>query len=360
MPKRVRRSQMPALEKWVALQRQAIEQFSCLDGGWSRLCEEAMSMSFVGFSTFEKLHSKIDGMYVWTGAQPRLQSTVDKWVMDEETDKLIAVGYMGPTKSYTLPVVGRNPWDERVLHFRIGGYGLDWEGCPPTRPSLHWVKFKRLMAQLVPASAEKYGVPITYIKHDPVFMGLIREGVISSSLPDLTAAYDAFVDSLAEDVPIHKFGEGIVAETIAPHGSPPTLQDWISYCDQMIAYPFSNEGNLLGLSSSAGSYAQAEVRERRFLRSAPYYHRHFVDPINETIIKPLCRAQCGDILEYPRIELSTTRMSDNSQWINDARSLFGPNLPVENWPEEFRDIAYEKMGVSQSQVIIEDEEVPDV
>ena len=102
------------------------------------------------------------------------------------------------------------------------------------------------------------------------------------------------------------------------------------------------------------------MRERRFLRSAPYYQAAFTDPINEQIIKPLCRAQFGDLLEYPRLELSTSRFSDNSQWLADARALFGPNLPVEQWPEEFRAIVYEKMGVQQAKLTVIDEspEVP--
>ena len=364
MPTRVRRSQLAELERFVEAQRQALQTFRCVDGGLVRFAEEAMSSIFCGFSTMERIHARVDGYYVLAGAQPRLQSTVQRWIMDADSDQLIGVEYLAPSGhndrvSYTLPATGPNPWDNRILLHRIGGYGLDWEGCPPTRPSLHWVKFKRLLAQLVPASAEKYGVPITYIKHDPMFMGLLRDGVIDESMPDLQAAYDAFVDALAEDLPVHQFGSGIIAETIAPDGSPPTLQDWISYCDQMIAYPFSNEGNLLGLTSGAGSYAQAEVRERRFLRSAPFYHRMFVEPLNEQVLKPLVRAQVGDLLEYPRFELSTSRMSDNSQWITDARSLFGPNLPVEDWPQEFRDIAYEKMGITSPGALLDDEGSPE-
>ena len=356
MPKRVRKSQRGAVEAWVHAQNAELNAMRCMEGGWRKFAAEAMSQACFGFATFERGHRQTPSGWVWSSAQPRLQSTVDRWIMSAESDDLVGIEYRanpgyGDTTTYVLPAVAANPWDVRVLLFRIGSYGIDWEGTPPTRPSLHWVKFKRLIAQLVPAAAEKYGVPITYIRRDPQFMSLLAEGGIAGSLPDMDDAYAAFVDSLAEDVPVHKFGDGVIAETIAPPGQMPTLETWIQYCDQMIAYPFSNEGNLLGLQSSSGSYAQAEVRERRFLRSAPYYQAALVDPINEQIIKPLVRAQFGDMIEYPTLELSSTRMSDNSQWITDARSLFGPNLPVENWPDGFREIAYEKMGVRPAEII---------
>lgn len=364
MPKSVRRSQAAQLERWVAAQDAAIQNLRCMEGGWRKFATEAMSQACFGFATFERAHSLTPAGWVWSGAQPRLQSTVDRWIMSAESDDLVGVEYRanpgyGNTTTYILPAVAMQPWDVRVLLFRIGSYGIDWEGTPPTRPSLHWVKFKRLIAQIVPAAAEKYGVPITYIMRDPAFMSLVASGALASSLPDMDDAYDAFVDSLSQDLPVHKFGEGIIASTIAPPGQMPTLETWIQYCDQMIAYPFSNEGNLLGLQSSSGSYAQAEVRERRFLRSAPYYQCALTDPINEQILKPLARAQFGDLLEYPVLELSASRMSDNSKWIADARSLFGPNLPVEQWPSEFRNIAYEKMGVRPEGIQIVEDGVPD-
>jgi len=356
MPKRVKKSQRLSMEKWVDAQNAELKSLRCMEGGWRKFATEAMSQACFGFATFERGHRQTEAGWVWSSAQPRLQSTVDRWIMSAESDDLVGIEYRanpgyGDVTTYVLPAVAANPWDVRLLLFRLGSYGIDWEGTPPTRPSLHWVKFKRLIAQIVPAAAEKFGVPITYIRRDPAFMSLLADGGLSGSMPDMDDAYFAFLDSLAEDVPVHKFGDGVIAETIAPPGQMPTLDTWIQYCDQMIAYPFSNEGNLMGLQSSSGSYAQAEVRERRFLRSAPYYQAAFTDPINEQIIKPLVRAQFVDPIDYPVLELSSTRMSDNSQWINDARSLFGPNLPVEDWPDGFREIAHEKMGVRPAEII---------
>ena len=363
MPKRIRRSQLAQVEALVAAQNAALESFKCMEGGFRKFATEAATgFAKTGFATFERIHRQTPAGWVLAAAQPRIQSSVNRWIMSQDGDDLVGVEYRSSTgysdkNVYILPAVGPTAHDVRVLLFRIGSSGIDWEGTPPTRPSLHWVKFKRLIAQLIPAAAEKYGVPISYIRRDPAFMSLLSEGGISGAMPDMDDAYNAFLDSLAEDVPVHKFGDGIIVETIAPPGQMPTLDTWIQYCDQMIAYPFSNEGNLMGLQSSAGSYSQAEVRERRFLRSAPYYQSAFTEPLNEQCFKPLFREACGELLEYPRLELSASRMSDNSQWMVDARSLFGPNLPVEEWPAEFRAMAYEKMGIATSQPVIINDEV---
>jgi len=363
MPKRVRRSQESAVRAYVDAQNAALETFRCVDGGWTRFVEEAMSQVFAGFAVLEpRFTTTHGGGYLWTGAEPRIQSTVDRWIMRGDELQAIQFRTFGSTSDeggYVLPAIGPRVADRHVLLFRFGGYGLDWEGDPPTRPSLHWVKMKRLISQIVPAAAEKYGVPITYLRYDPEFMRTVQSGAITD-LPDMQAAYDIFLELQAQDVPVSYLGEGIVAETTAPPNTMPSLDSWIQYCDQMIAFPFSNEGNLMGLQSSAGSYAQAEVRERRFLRSAPTYHRRLVDPINEQILKPMVREQIGDLLEYPRLELSTSRTTDNSAWIADARALFGPNLPVDQWPEPWRAEVYERMGVRGAPSIVEDVEVSNV
>lgn len=355
MPSKVRRSDESAVREFVDSQNAALQRMVCLEGGWSRLVEEAMSCVWAGFSILEPVfRSRPEGGYLWAGAQPRIQSTVDRWIM--RGDVLVGTEHRtiadrGPS-SWTLPAIGPRVCDRHLLLFRIGGQGLDWEGDPPTRPSLHWVKMKRLLAQIIPATAEKYGVPITYIAHDPDFMRLIADTGSMRDLPDLKLAYSEFVDMQALDVPIMYLGEGVEARTVSPPGELPTIHEWVRYCDQMVAYPFSSEGNLLGMQAATGSYAQSEVHERRFLRSAPMYHRLFTSAINEQILHPLAHEQCGDLLEYPSLDLSMSRFSDNSQWIEDARNLFGPNLPVTEWPERWRKEAYERMGVApQTEVI---------
>lgn len=361
MPKRVRRSQQAQLEQWVASQNSAIANFQCLDGGWVRHVEEVMTSVWAGFQVSEPRFKKLkSGQWVWCGAQPRIQSTVDSWEICDDTllgVRFRAYGSTPHSKSgYFLPALDPcgTPINNHILLTRLGGYGLNFEGTPPTRPSLHWVKFKRLIAQIVPLAVEKYGVPYTYLRADPSFMTALANGSIAD-VPDLTEAYHAFVEMRAQDAPVAVFGDGVIAETTAPPGAMPDLQTWISYCDSMISYPFSSEGNLLGLQSAVGSYAQAEVKERRYLRSAPAYQRMMTEPVNETIIKPLCRWMFGEMDEYPTLELSSSNLTDNSGWIADARALFGPNVPVDQWPAEWRDIAYEKMGVHSNTVEVIDD-----
>lgn len=361
MPSKVLRSQESSVRDFVNQQNAALESFKCVDGGWTRFAEEVMTQVWAGFQITEPRFKKGRNKkgWVWCGGEPRIQSTVDRWHTYDDT--LLGVQFKsnnstpGNPSGYFLPAIGTRPIDRHVLLFRVGGYGLDYEGDPPTRPSVHWVKFKRLISQIVPAAIEKYGSPYTFLKTDPAYLAALAAGA-PVDIPDLEEAYNAFLELQAVDVPVGYFGEGVIADTTSPPGTMPDLRDWISYCDSMIAFPFSNEGNLMGLQSAVGSYAQAEVRERRFLRSAPYYQRKLTDPINEQIIKPLVNWQIGEMPEYPRLVLSSSRMSDNSAWITDARNLFGPNLPVDQWPEGFRNTAYEKMGIhDQTLEVIEDE-----
>jgi hypothetical protein len=349
MPSVVPMEHRSAVQDFVDKQNAAIASFRCIDGGFSRFLEECTTFVWAGFWTGEprfRLLTK-GGGYVWSGCEPRIQSTVRKWYT--HNDQLLAVGYQanqgGPSdigNQYTLPAVGPRPIDKHVLLMRIGGYGLDYEGNPPTRPSLHWVAFKRLIAQLVPAVLEKYGVPYTFLKTDPAFISALKDGTIRD-LPDLKAAYELYIEMQAQDMPVAYFGQGVVAETTSPQGAAPDLQTWIQYCDQMIAYPFSNEGNLAGMTSSV--YGAAEAAERRFMRTAPFYQRKVTDPINEQLIKPLVRWQIGELPEYPSLELVNSRHTDAATWIADARALFGPNLPLDEWPEPFRSLTYKKMGV---------------
>lgn len=356
MPSKVRRSDESAVRQFVEDQNAALQRFSCLDGGWSRFVEEAMTCVWAGFSILEPIFRAKGGGtgYLWAGAQPRIQSTVDRWIM--RGDQLVATEHRtiadrGPS-TWVLPAAGKRVCDRHILLFRIGGQGLDWEGDPPTRPSLHWVKMKRLLAQIIPATAEKYGVPISYIQHDPDFLKLLNDTGSIRDLPDLKLAYDEFVSMQAVDVPIMYLGEGVGVHTESPPGVLPTIHEWVRYCDQMVAYPFSSEGNLLGMQAATGSYAQSEVHERRFLRSAPMYHRIFTSAINNQIIYPLAHEQLGPLVEYPALEMSMSRFSDNSQWMADARQLFGPNIPVTEWPDPWRREAHERMGVSlQTEVI---------
>lgn len=354
--------QKTALEDFVQYHNARMMGLRCQRGRWATFVEHAATAIPIGFSLFEpifKTDSK--GRYYWAKAGFREQSTVWRWWMNERADDLTGVQFQtgaGSNKSrYELEATD-DPRTNHVLWFGIGAIGANWEGRPPTRPSLHWVKMKRLIAQIVPLAAEKYGVPIAYLRADPEYLKALVDGA-GLVEPDLDDAYEKFKDARAAEGPVFKFADGIIADVVSPPGEMPSLNEWIQYADQMISFPFSNEGNLLGMHSATGSYAQAEVKERRFLRSAPAYARKVSEPVNTHVLEPLARMEFGDeMIETPKLVYRPHSLMESGSWIENARQLFGPNLPVDKWPEEFRKIAYEKMGTRYTGADLEDDATP--
>lgn len=363
MPSVVRKSQRGALENFVQAQDRALRHMTCVDGGWNRFVHEAGSAVWAGFSVFERFHRYHPSCgWILTRLEPRLQNTVEEWIEDSELDTLIASRHRSVHEGYTLPrwAPQRAQQLNRMLLVRVGGYGHDWEGDPPTRPALHWVQFKRLIATLAPAVAEVWGAPRTFVKRDIEYLKAAAEGAVTSNPSSVEDLYYLMLDSLAEDVPFYLVPDGAAVELLSASGTMPDLMAWIQYCDQMMSSTFSTEGSLLGMQHATGSYAQAEVYERRFLRSAPYYQQILSDALTEQIIRPLAEQHCGPLIEAPRVEIESIATIDADRWLENARSLFGPNVPMTEWPENFQKIAYRLMKVDPPQALreVEEHEMP--
>ena len=336
------------LDAWTRAQQIALGQLKCVDGGWKRFVHEAMSSVWAGCATFCRQHSwSPQHGWILTGCEPRLQNTIDRWIEDPELDTLVGVQYRSPSGSWMIPrwAPSRAQQLNRLLLVRVNGYGGQWEGLPPTRPAIHWIKFKRLLAAMAPAVAEAYGSPRTYVSYDPAFLQMVADGSVTASVGDVREAYGMLAEALALDVPVLGLPPGIKADMQAPSGAMPDIMAWIQYCDQMISATFSTEGNLLGMQAATGSYAQAEVYERRFLRSAPYYKGILEDAVADQILAPLARQFAGELVQAPRLVIESLASIDASTWLDNARKLFGPNLPLEQWPDTFRKRAYQLMGL---------------
>lgn len=378
-PKHVLRSQQSGVRDWMRQQSIALANFQCLDGGFKRFMEEVHNIAWMGFNICEPGYKRGErGGWLWHRAEPRNQNTVDRWVM--VGDELVAVehrlytgNYTGGTNApygrrgdiarnrapethYVLPVFGPRAIDRHVLLTRYSGVGNNWEGEPPTRPSLHWVAFKRLMAQIAAAGAEKFGNPTVLLQKDPEFLKLLTAGY-GADIGNVEEAYNAINDQKATDVPAHWLGNGITLKMVQTGQANPQFFDWIEYCDQMISFPFSNEGNLLGMSG-AGSYAQAEVKERRMLRTGPAFTSRVEEAINTQIIAPLFFDEFPDAPEAPHLELVTGYQGNQDAWVETVLKSLGPNPPaLEDWPTQLRSEFYRRMGIDdpESYIVLTDE-----
>jgi|AKVG01.1.fsa_nt_gi hypothetical protein len=315
-------------------------------GGWNRFVEHAASFLVFGFSPFEIVwaEDEVSGRVYPRKLAFREQNTVEDWILDDRASELLAVQFATGGDSpdyYTLPATGGDVTDRRFLNCNLNARGNNFEGIPPIRPAIHWIKMKRILAQIAGIAAEKYGVPITQIRSDPAYSdGIMGAPSDDDRRSDLRKVYQSM---RAAEAPTIEMPDGLMAEILGPPGTMPDLLDLIRYCDQMITSAFSNEGALLGLQSMVGSYALGEQKERDFLRSAPYYARRIAEAINETILKPLGRKYLGDLPEYPCLRYRVDGLKDASRWLEDVNKL----MPNSAWMQipEIKKAVFNELGV---------------
>lgn len=376
-PKHVLMSQKSGIEDWMRQQSMALCNFRCLEqptGGFREFLGQAHSLAWLGFFVAEPGFKRgRRGGWLWHRAEPRQQNTVDRWHM--VGDQLVGIEFRTNTQEwarrpgvrqvrgadthYILPTFGERAIDNHVILARYGGIGNNWEGMPPTRPSLHWVAFKRLIAQIVASGAEKIGNPIALLQKDPDFLNIVTSGY-AADVGDMQKAYNAINDQRATDVPVHWLGNGITVKMVEAGGDSFAGFDWLKYCDQMISFPFSNEGNLIGMDG-AGSYNLGEVKERRMLRNGSTFTSRIEDAINAQVIAPLFFDAFPDAPEAPQLKLITPYTGDQGKWVETILKALGPNPPaLEEWPKPLQTEFYRRMGIDNpdARVILSDDLTP--
>lgn len=315
-----------------------MRELKSIKSGWTKWVEHAMTMAIFGFAPSEVIWGFDEqGLRYIYDLQYREVSTVDRWLFDQALSKVIGAQYRPYTgMSYTLYMGDDGPGgveldeDERyrMIVCNLNAHGLNIEGVPPIRPALFYITLKQLIAQIVGVSAEVYGVPWTYIFEDPAAMAAYEGQADAQEAADL---FNAIKNAQAvEGLKLVLPGALRLGQT-AQTGTMPNFKEVWDYCDLQISAPFSNEGSLLGLQGSVGSYALGEVKERDTLNSAPYYARKLAEPINE-LLRLMCIEQFGELEVYPELTWSAELVENATQWLNDATALFGPN--VYTWPEE--------------------------
>ena len=280
-------------------------------------------------------------------------STVDEWCFDDTLSRLVGAKFRtsgdGPAEWY-VPAVGEQPQDHRLVLANLAARGNNVEGVSPLRPTIFYVLAKQLLLQISMVAAEKYGIPIAMVREVPV------DGAASQTLEtDAATIFSALKYQRAIDAHVAKMPAGLTIEFAGPSGQMPTYGDLIAYCDQMIAHPFSVEGSLLGMQSSVGSYALGEVKERDTLRSAPYYARRILAPLNEHIAR-VAAAELGSMVEYPRLVWRMDGATDQGARLTQMMELFGG--PVSTWPKAAQAVALEQLDLPPDTFDRVEEEAP--
>ena len=329
------------LEEFAAFYK---SKFLNIKGGWERYVEEAASSLLFGFAPFEVVWARdAEGRPYPHKIAFREQNTVERWLFCERGDQLDAGQFQtgGDTaQRFTLTARGERVEDHKLLIANVNARGNNVEGISLLRPIIHWVRLKRILIQIAGVCAEKYGVPIVQIFRDPAYANEYGLAPDDDQKKDLRAVYGALrsVESAAIEMP-----DGLRAELLAPPGTMPNLQTLLEFCDQQIARVFSNEGSLLG-RNQIGSYALGEVKERDFIRSAPFFARRILKPIND-LIRVLARDWFGDDVPdfIPQMRYILDAFRDSSRWIQDVNSLM-PNGQWRDVPEVAEQV-FKELGI---------------
>ena len=329
------------LEEFAAFYK---SKFLNIKGGWDKYVEEAASSLLFGFAPFEVVWARdAEGRPYPHKIAFREQNTVERWLFCERGDQLDAGQFQtggDTTRRFTLTAHGARVEDHKLLIANVNARGNNVEGISLLRPIIHWVRLKRILIQIAGVCAEKYGVPIVQIFRDPAYANEYGLAPDDDQKKDLRAVYGALrsVESAAIEMP-----DGLRAELLAPPGTMPNLQTLLEFCDQQIARVFSNEGSLLG-RNQIGSYALGEVKERDFIRSAPFFARRILKPIND-LIRVLARDWFGDDVPdfIPQMRYILDAFRDSSRWIQDVNSLM-PNGQWRDVPEVAEQV-FKELGI---------------
>jgi len=275
----------------------------------------------------------------------REPSTIEEWILDDRMADLIGVHFnILRGGDYTLPATGPDLTDRKVAHAALGQRGNNFEGVSPIRPAIHWIKLKRLLANIIGVSAEKYGTPIVTVQEE----GTVGRAASGEATDEDRQRLTQIMQSIrASEGAVIELPPDLDFEMHSPSGSMPKFLDLLDYCDQQISQQYANQGSLLGQGDAVGSYALAKQSDSKFLRQAPAIARKIFEPI-EQIIRWTWQSEWaddhGDLPAYPTVEMSLSDGQDVSQWISDASTLMGKQ-PVNTWPDELKREAFQKLGV---------------
>jgi hypothetical protein len=318
-------------------------RLSSMPGGWPRYIEHAASCLIYAYATFNIVYGGVgEGERTYIHELRYYEpSTIDKWCFDEQLHTLLGVEYRTTgdgDSSWYVPAVGDSVTDRRLLLVNLNARGNNVEGISPLRPTIFYVKAKQLLMQIAMVAAEKYGIPIAAVREV-----VVPPGAGSRSIEDdADTIFRALKYQQAVNAHVAKLPAGLDIEYKGPQGQMPTYGDLIAYCDQMIATTFSVEGSLLGLQQAVGSYALGEVKERDALRSAPYYARRILAPLNE-IIRELAISELGEMREYPKLVWRMDTATDDGAWLERATTVFGGS--IDTWPKAAQAVALEMLDL---------------
>lgn len=357
-------AQQELMRRWVRFHNAKLKQVKCGRGGWATALENIMSFAYVGWSIVEPVWEtdlETGWSYPWK-LSFREQATLYRWVVGGRGDDLMSAMFKlntsdeaAPEPEFMLHFVGDQIEDISAILFNIFARGNNFEGNSPPRSCAFWIKSKRMVAPMILAGAEKYLVPITYIRS--VLEKVNKWRPKKSDVRERDDLQDIIEALQAMEVPVVGLPDGLEVNTVAVDGLfPEAVLKFVEYCDRQILQVFSNEGSALGLHSSASAArALGEVKERDWLRSVPVYARRVTEPLDQIYQQAFVQQLGFTPPEFPKW-VYRVEVEDMLEKLENVRELMG-NTPIETWPPKLQAWALEVMKLDPQILDREDEDV---
>lgn len=225
-----------------------------LDGGPRRFYRELLTYLDFGFAAFEEVYRKQpDGRVSWEAFEPRLQTTVQRWLVDEATDKLKGVEFRAPFggsdwKTYEL--------DARNLTLFVRNQeGNNFEGVSLLRPAFTFWTAKRQVLRGTTIDIERAGHG--YMKFSKETPGDWRDR-------DLDLIEETAINWRTNEDAFAALPFGVTMEFEFPQIPIGDRVRWLDYLDQQMVSAFMATFLQLGLTPS-GTQALAKELRSNFL-----------------------------------------------------------------------------------------------
>ena len=288
-----------------AEQADFVEQalFENLHGGFSKFIRESMYQAVGGNSTFvEIVHPPESDMW---GATKKLSfrypSAVNRWIVDDTTQELLAVEYINPDgETYVVDA-------SDLLVYSYDAFGTDYEGLAAMRSIAVWIEILQLFSQLEAVAAEKFGSPWTWASKENTG---IDAGPSNADLDELQDVIDA---ALAAENPIIALPDNTKLVMSSPAGHMPNFAEPKRFAMERVAEILKGEGSLIGVGR-VGAFSARQAATDESINFAPYFGQLIADGLNGannerhtgTIKKMVDRRFGGPVLpgKYPRLGFS--------------------------------------------------------
>ncbi len=306
---------------------------------WSDLQNWILEMVAYGFSLFEKVRYFHPKNRLWMyDLQPRIQSTIEGWHLDENGRLRTVEQFVYKNGSYQSAFMP----NEAVLLFNVKQTGNDYRGNSLLRQIFFNWHSKTIMNKIYTLTVQLWGLkaPVIHLpemQHDN----------------DLEKAQEVAQNWISHESQYMVLPYGFQASTLGDTGNMPDISRALEFHDKQIATRFLADFLMLG--GAKGSYALSRDKSDFFLMSIQYIINRIEDVLSRetggrTFIPEFVKLNFGERAESPAVKYSKLIDIDLNKLAITLASLAEKQFIVPT--EEIRDYLLEALELPTEQTII--------